>query len=326
MDLWWSRAGGITVVPLSIQRLRRERTILGISIGAGLDKTTYYEWMKVPSKKAAIQAAIVARRQHKKSPQGCPDWVRQPKQVKKNMVAFAQASTMKRSCRRSRISFTELGDFLRMADRLNVSELVRDFINPQEQLADGVIKDWGKSGLIAPGFFVPTDGMLAFRDEAIRAGVANPKVNDSLKALPALEQWFLHLAVPKPHRDRRNLVAMSSTSASPLNARNGSPEAEPANGSYTPDGDKQKKKPNERQLDKGNPGRPDQNTILVEFAASIDQSEGKVQAPEILRRFKKEHPQHPIFKNDNPVRAFRMALYRARLKSRDRASQKSVTL
>jgi hypothetical protein len=67
-------------------------------------------------------------------------------------------------------------------------------------------------------------------------------------------------------------------------------------------------------LEKGNPGRPDQNTILVQFAADIRRREGKVQAPEVLRRFKKEHPHHPIFENDDPARAFRVALYRARLK------------
>jgi hypothetical protein len=46
---------GSLVVPASIQRLRQERTILKISRAAGLDKTTYYDWMKDPSKKAAIE-------------------------------------------------------------------------------------------------------------------------------------------------------------------------------------------------------------------------------------------------------------------------------
>jgi hypothetical protein len=61
-------------------------------------------------------------------------------------------------------------------------------------------------------------------------------------------------------------------------------------------------------------GRPDRNSILLAYANAARTKEPSIQDKEILKRFRKENPNHPIFENDNPEHAFRTAEYRARHK------------
>jgi hypothetical protein len=91
-------------------------------------------------------------------------------------------------------------------------------------LVNGVIKDWGRSGLLAPGFFVPTEGMLAFRGAALRVRAADPETDNSLKELPALDNWFENWATPRTKRGKPRLIGLSRRSADALNASNGNPK------------------------------------------------------------------------------------------------------
>jgi hypothetical protein len=62
------------------------------------------------------------------------------------------------------------------------------------------------------------------------------------------------------------------------------------------------------------PGRPAQNDVLLAFAKDLESSEPELADKDVLARFKDGNPGHPIFKNKDPLDAFRAAKKDARKK------------
>lgn len=76
---------------------------------------------------------------------------------------------------------------------------------------------------------------------------------------------------------------------------------------------------------KGAVGRPAENADLVAFALNLLNSDPKLRNKDVLKRWREQDPNHPIFENTNPQAALRAALSRERSKAKKFQARNSVT-
>jgi transcriptional regulator with XRE-family HTH domain len=121
--------------------------------------------------------------------------------------------------------------------------------------------------------------------------------------------WCYDAAEVNRLLDGQDLAELARSFAAPIENQPG----ETANGNQS-----QRPTSPDPSGDRGNLGRPDKNTVLTDFARKQRELTPGITAKEILERFRKVRPNHPIFENEKPAGAFRIAEYRARQKAKRR--------
>ena len=98
---------GAFIVDSALQRLRHEKTRWNICAAAGLNYTTFYEWMKSEALTArlneALEAAGAAGFKSDVPPSLSAEWDRLHGKIKKSMWCYARAATLKSCLERSGI-------------------------------------------------------------------------------------------------------------------------------------------------------------------------------------------------------------------------------
>jgi hypothetical protein len=206
---------GSFVVDLPPQRLREEMSLAGILGGAGLDASTYWEWQKDRLKKRALKWAIAwtaatGARENLTPP--WPDWASTlPTRTKNNLLRYAKAATRKACCDRTltgppgtRIRFDDYCKKRAEAERLGVGDLLEKFLRhapPFSRPFHGP-KRGPYCGLVAENFFIPSKGMIAFR-EAARKEATRVKLAQAVRPImdhPAFHTFFLDWTNPRATR------------------------------------------------------------------------------------------------------------------------------
>jgi hypothetical protein len=175
---------------------------------------------------------------------------------------------------------------------------------------------------LKPNFFVPTPGMFAFR-AAAKAAIAAQRIRaQDLKTLAGFAQWRADWIQPDERHGHRPAKLGSQAEprlgrpktkapAAKLPAATDQP-ARPGNGNEAgaqplPDAGHPVTDPSEYKL-----GRTPTNKDVVDFALEVLRENRKAKVKDILKAWKAQHPDHPIFSSDHPDRALRAALSRRR--------------
>jgi hypothetical protein len=203
---------GAFVVGRPLQRLRSEMTIETICEKTGVSPHSHRKWIQHPVASKALQDAIKTA--------GGPGGTGAAKQRKwltrwgeldgvsmGRMWKYGCAATLTACCERAKVIRPQYFLWLREAKERGVSELLRQYLS-----CDGLFRTAPRqTGLVAPNFFIASEGMLAFREaareEAVRQGISRLK---PLNKHPCFVKWFVDWTAPRPKGGRRKIVSSAA--------------------------------------------------------------------------------------------------------------------
>jgi hypothetical protein len=219
------------------------------------------------------------------------------------------------------------------AEQLGVMKAFDEYIGWSVPLPEGP----PPFGTLAPHFYVPRPNVLAFREAALETrrklaedGQRNPYVN----RLPGYLQWLWSWTVPPSRKGvgrilpsageiaasesgRHNCqngnvtfknVIVENLTAKTFNNTGGQKENSPAARFDSADPDRVAN--HIGNVSPADPGRQPTNDDVVTFFLDLRKKNPKLRAKEILKQFKAQVPDHPIFKAKNPAEALRVAISR----------------
>jgi hypothetical protein len=202
---------GFFVVRWPLVCFRQEGCEQRILKASGVSKHALDNWMKEPIRRDALAAAqrvASAGGDFKEFANSHETWSTLPVRTKKLMWKYAKAATLSARCARVGMSNHAYHHVSRDAELMGVKEELRQFLNCQEPYSD--IRRH-RSGLIAKNLFVPSPGMLAFR-EAARKRMVEQRIW-RLQGLPAFFDWFQDWAFPMSWRGQRTTFSETSAQA-----------------------------------------------------------------------------------------------------------------
>jgi hypothetical protein len=286
------------VVTDGLQRLKTEGTPEAICAAAGIWSATYRQWQKDELLREALKRTIEAAARsggHLPQPVGWEPWHQIHGKIKVHMGRSAQEATSTARCRRAVVSPSSYLRAIDEAARAGVAETLRQYLESHD------LGRAEKSGLIADRFFVPSPGMLRFREAAEEAATDQGlKAFKELRNNPAFDQWLVDWTTPRKWKGERNVLPNSRPAPKPPTAAE-EPKSRASHGG-------EETQPSTKHAG----GRPIQNRALLSFATNLRRDDPTMSDKEVLKRFKQVEPSHPIFECHNPVGAFCTAQYRAR--------------
>jgi hypothetical protein len=193
------------LVPPELKKLRKEQSQAGISIAAGIDKSTLYIWKSNQAKNEAFEAVLSAVARHR-SVGGNYGWNQLDPRTKAAMMKYAKAATLKNCCARAGMTVSQYHNLIRCAKRLNVEAALLDYLNCEGEHRQ---EKNMQAGLIAHNLFVASKDMLSFR--SVASQVADEQRICALKDVPMITQWFYDWAMPRGVEGRR--LALPTRSA-----------------------------------------------------------------------------------------------------------------
>jgi hypothetical protein len=210
---------GAFVVEADMQRLRHQKSRKAILRKADLSTVSIWAWEKDPRTSEFIKAILAEG-----DPTAVEGWAELPEETRRRMQDVRDKASLEACLERAGMSSTRYYQALRDAERCGVRELLEQYLKSDGQFTTSKSR---QSGLVAPSFFIPTKGMLEFRQEARRVG-AEQKIT-SLRNLPEFDAWFLDVVWPKPHRGRRHVFVAGPASAPPQpDTASASPSLQPS--------------------------------------------------------------------------------------------------
>jgi hypothetical protein len=209
---------GVFVVDHRWQRLRVEMTKKAARLAAKICTRTLWLWEGDESIKHALARAleVASTTGRRASLTGCEPWEQLSEYVKNQMWTYARASAPA-ACRERAGVANQYDILLRNAETIGAKEELLRWLKGEDRPKGGPLH----YGMSAGKLFVPTPGMLAFREVAGRETAAQ-KVS-KLKDVPGLEEWFVDWTNPNPGSER---YALPAGAKSEVNDRAQSKETE----------------------------------------------------------------------------------------------------
>jgi hypothetical protein len=178
----------VFVVPLSLEKLRRESCQKNVCRAANVPEASIALWEKTRKEVFdAIKARVATG--HKTLSRPGP-WDQVSEEISSKMLAYVIAASPAVCCARAGITIEALASCKQRAESAGAKKDLERYLDSEGR----------EYGLITAHLFVPTVMMLAFREEAKQANHGRP---DVLARLPGFDQWFLDWTFPPLHSDRR---------------------------------------------------------------------------------------------------------------------------
>lgn len=285
---------GAFVVTREVQRLRRQRGRKAILASMGLTLADAWRWQNSAST-SDIFAPILAGR-----PISEGEWSGVHPTTRKQMEAFSSANSWEASCERAGVSMSTYRAAVAEANRCGVGDELSQYLNLEGRYSPDRSR---QSGLLAKNFFVPTEDMLGFRDEAVREG-ARQQVWALFNDLPGIDEWFRDWTAPKPHRGRRHVVVSMVHSETQANGHS----IPRSSGDPTPPPPVDYLRPPARRGRQKNPATREKYRICSELYERVERKEWKMATAmkEARNRLGADAPKKPSHLRENAKRYRRM--------------------
>jgi hypothetical protein len=324
---------GVFIVGEELQRLHDEMSETGVCKKAGITVDCACYWIKHPRLKLILEEAIrvagnVQSEQRFLSQPEPEGRKRGRPGVLNRILAYAKAKLPSACCERAGVDYRHYHEELSQAKRLGAKDELLRYLR-----SEGCYSGWSQPryGLFAQNFFIPSDGIFKFREEAKR--VAVDQRSAELWRIPGFDKWFEDWTNPYSDSDEHNgqpstgdgqsfngeqietLIAAMPPIENLTIASANHVILEKVNSAILPPANPtraQRGKQAVAGLERGTPGRPSTNDEVVNYFLDQKRRDRSLRIKQILKQFKQEHPEHPIFSNQNPEGALRNALYERR--------------
>jgi hypothetical protein len=189
---------GSFAVPQAILRLRTQTGVKQVIRAAGGNRTVFYLLKKKAGPLVEGLLANPSDYAAGRTPSGplADSWHGLTDRERAYLVKVAAAATIGACSKRAGVNPTVYAQAMRDADSLGVKDLLLSLVWAPRQKGGTYLK----AGLLTPRFFVPSEGMYAFRDAALETGGVWET------HLPAFDEWFVDWVTARAMKGKRLTV------------------------------------------------------------------------------------------------------------------------
>lgn len=204
----WQEPTGMFVVTAPLRELRKQTSHKVVLAAAGFRESTVWSWGQSPRNDLRAAASVAKAILAGSDPETVEGWGGVTSEAQQSLRALEEAASLEKRLERAGMSRSAYSKQLDKAAQCGAKELLLKYLRTEEPFTDHETR---QSGLVAPNFFIPTDAMDRFRDEAIRRAEAeNKNASPNLWALAQLsgfDAWFADWTIPKARRGKRHPLA-----------------------------------------------------------------------------------------------------------------------